>query len=81
MLSPDCRLYSYSNTQLIHNHPLRAYQDEIFVSDLEHDKKNTLPNNKKINISNKHDIIYTTDEDNNLIRKILIRPKEKDDSK
>ena len=24
--------------------------DEIFVSDLEHDKKNTLPNNKKINI-------------------------------
>lgn len=53
--------------------------DEIFVSDLEHDKKNTLPNYRKINISNKHDIIYTTDEDNNLIRKTLTRHNKKDE--
>lgn len=47
--------------------------DEIFVSDLKHDVNNTLPNGKKINLANKHDIIYTTDESNNLIRKVLAK--------
>lgn len=55
--------------------------DEIFVSDLEHDQENILPNKKTINSANKHDIIYTTDEDNNLIRKVLTRDKKNDDSK
>lgn len=53
--------------------------DEIFVSDLKHDQENILPNKKKINSANKHDIIYTTDEDNNLIRKTLTRHNKKDE--
>ena len=59
----------------------KIIDDEIFVSDLEHDQENILPNKKTINSANKHDIIYTTDEDNNLIRKVLTRDKKNDDSK